>query len=484
MTSAAKAAIRPELPTIVRATARWQRKHYLIIAGIALIQMCIRAEVPLGQDMLWGARFGVDFFDTGHLAHTDSYSWTAHGHEWVPNSWAWNVVLGAAYRMLGVTGFWLLGAVLAVLMSLAVARIAQRLGAHPKATLAVYAPVGLLGLAAVPRAQTASTIALLVVPLLVVRLVESDAHSQWRPLALLILTQLAWINIHSAALITPVLVACCGGAMLTAGRHIAMRAAATRVALGTAGTALACIATPYGLAPVTHVNDVRASSVGLMTEWDHVGFATLPQILGLLAVVGAAGLSWSVWRSGRAATAAAVVVLTCATAGAIRFLPMLAVLAAPEAALLIGRLEVRPRMFTAMVGATTAVLAAFGVLNARDLRSLGDTVSPGLIAALPAHCRLLNDDLAGDAVPLLRKDVLVSLDDRNDMYGRKMIIEIENLFLDRPGTDAVLRRDRVNCVLGPTPMPLVRRLTHSSAWFVAGRDSVRTLLVRAPGAQP
>jgi hypothetical protein len=479
------AAPAPERVLPESVTARWSRRHYLVIAGIALLQMCIRAEVPLGQDMLWGARFGVDFLDSGHLTRTDTYSWTAHGQQWVPNSWGWNVVLGLVYRSMGVVGFWLLGAALAVLMALVVARAAERLGAHPLATLALYVPIGFLGLAAVPRAQTVSTIALLLIPPLVVATVFGDRRESGRALAALAALQLVWINVHSAAMIGPVLVVATGTALLVARRRtVDVRRAAARLIAAAAATTLACAATPYGFAPVLHADDVRRTSAGLVTEWDHIGFGSVAQVLGLAAVLTCLALAVRVWRAGRPEIAAGLVLLCAATGGAIRFLPMLGVFAVAEAALVVGRLDVRDRMLRVMVAATTVVLAGFALLDARDLRSLGDTVSPRLVAELPSECRLLNDDLAGDAVTLLRPDILVSLDGRYDMYGREIIVKVENLFNDRPGTGTTLAADHVTCVLGPSAMPLVRRLSASSRWTVLGTDSVRTLLVLDAGASP
>jgi hypothetical protein len=76
----------------------------------------------------------------------------------------------------------------------------------------------------------------------------------------------------------------------------------------------------------------------------------------------------------------------------------------------------------------------------------------------------------------------VSLDGRYDMYGRKIITEVQDMFADRPGTAAEMQRDRITCVLGPSAMPLVKRLSSAAGWAVRGHDKVRTLLVRAAGA--
>ena len=461
----------------------WTRRHYVLLVSIALLQMLIRAELPYGQDVLWGARSGLDTLHTGHLPHVDAYSWTAHGKPWIPNSWAWNVLLGIVYDGAGVVGFWLLGAALAASMALLVGRCAERIGAKPLATAAVYTPLGLLGLITVPRAQTLSTIVVLAIPLLVRPLMTGDRHAAARAFTWLVLLQVVWINIHSAALIGPVLLLACGLAILIRpGGAVPRRRWLTRLLPCTVVTAVACVATPYGTGPLRHASEVRSASVGLVTEWAPVGFGGLPQVLGLLAVIGGLVLAVRAWRAGRPETAAAIVVFAATTASAIRFLPMLAVIALPEAALAIGALNVRVRMFRVIVAATCGVLALFATVNVRDLRTMGPSVSPRLVSALPFGCRLLNDDLVGDAVTLYRRDVPVAIDGRNDMYGRSIILKVEHLFEDKPGTTSGLAADNITCVLGPTSTALVRRLRNDPAWSILGTDALRTLLVRNSGA--
>ena len=459
--------------------APWERRHYVLLVAMGLLQMLFRAEVPFGQDVLWGARSGIGVLDTGRLPHHDTYSWTAHGKVWIPNSWAWNVLLGVVYKAAHVIGFWLLGAVLAAGMALAIGRCAQRIGARPLAAVAVYVPIGLLGLVAVPRAETLSTILILFVPVLTDRVLRADGRRAVATFAAIVTGQIVWMNLHSAALIAPVLFACCGSAWIFFHRSdIRLGPTVLRLAGVVAATAVACLLTPYGTAPLRHASEVRSASVGLVTEWDNVGFGSLPQILGLAAVIAAVALAVHAWRHGRPEVAAAVIVLAAATASAIRFLPMLAVLSAPEVAVVVGGLNVRDKMFRVMVAATAAVLALLAALNMRDLRTFGISVSPKLVAELPSGCRLLNDDLVGDAVVLYRPDVKVAIDGRNDMYGREIILTVEHLFANKPGTLAALNADGVTCVLGPTDQPLVSALKADPAWKVIGSDSLRTLLAR------
>jgi hypothetical protein len=77
--------------------------------------------------------------------------------------------------------------------------------------------------------------------------------------------------------------------------------------------------------------------------------------------------------------------------------------------------------------------------------------------------------------------VPVSLDGRYDMYGRDVIVRVEGMFENRPGTAGLLDSAGGTCVLGPSSMPLLRALRHNSQWMVVGTDRVRTLLVRTAG---
>lgn len=463
------------------AAGRWTRRHYLLMAVLALLQLLFRAEIPLGQDVYWGARWGMQVLDSGHLSRTDTYSWTAHGKPFIPSSWAWNVVLGADYKLLGVVGFWLIGAAMSLALALTTARVAERRGAPPLATIAIYAPVGMLGLEAVPRAQTLSNIAILLVLPLISPIIFGDRRRAARAFALLCVLQVVWMNLHSVALLGPALVLAGGAGLLRSRPDERTRAAAARLVAATAAACLCCLLTPYGIDPVTHAGEVRRASAGLVTEWDHVGFGNVAQAMGLAAVLAAAGLARRVWRRGHADTAACIGLLALCTASAVRFLPMLAIFAAPEIAVFVGGLRVRTRIFRFAVGLMVALLGLLAVMNLRDLRSFSDAVSPRLIAQVPSGCRLLNDDLAGDAVTLLRPDVPVSLDGRYDMYGHDVVVRIEDMFENRPGTAGLLDSAGVTCVLGPSSMPLLRALRLNSQWTVVGTDRVRTLIVRTAG---
>lgn len=464
-----------------RFTNGWHRRHFVLIACVALLQVVVRGESPADQDVLWGARYGLNVFASGRLPRTDTYSWTAHGRQWIPNSWGWNVVLGGAYDIFGVLGFSLLGACVAVPTALVVARGAQRVGAGPIPTIVAFVPLGLLAIDTIPRAQTVSNLPVVVIPPLVAQILFGSRRHAVQVAGLLCALQIAWMNVHSGAVLGPPLVFASGVGLLIGTRHSGIKIAEALARLGCA-TLLAtasCLLTPYGLAPLTHLAEVRRASVGLIVEWEPAGIGSLPQILASVGVLASLGLAWRAWHGQRFASAASLVLLAIGTVSAIRVLPMLAILSVAELALSVGRLNVRPHMLRRMVTAGCVALVALIALNLRDIARLPDrTASPGLVAALPRGCNVVNDDLVGDAVILLRPDVRVSLDGRNDMYGRKLVLSSISMLANAPGTLAKMRAAHVNCVLAVDSSKLVKSLSHTAGWRIAGQDRYRTLLVR------
>jgi len=255
-----------------------------------------------------------------------------------------------------------------------------------------------------------------------------------------------------------------------------------RLAGACLASAACCFATPYGAAPVLHIEAVARASAGLMQEWDHPGFGGPLPIFGLIAVAAGLGAAFLAWRARRWDAVGILLLLTVATMDGIRFAPLVAVFAMPEFAVAGARLAVRPHMVKRILAAGCAVLLALVVAGAHSFAKPGAALaSPSLVAQLPHGCRLVDDMLVGGAVILLRPDVQVSLDSRNDMYGRDTVLSVINLLANAPGTMARIDAAGVNCVLANSPYRLVTALSHDPRWQTIGSDGYRTLIVRRGG---
>jgi hypothetical protein len=461
----------------------WRRRDYALLATFGLLLGLQRAEARPDSDILWSARYGKDLLSTWQLPHRDTYSWTAHGTTWIPNSWGWNVVLGIGYRAAGILGLWTIGIALAVGLALTVARAAARVGAAPTRTAMVWAVLGGFALVVVPRGQAIGYILMFCVPPLLPSILYGDRRRAIRSGLAVCALEIIWINLHTSGVLGPLIVACGGSALLAgSGRPLASLHRAIARLTGVVGlAAAACLATPYGAAPVRHIEAVRRASVGLINEWDRPGFGTFAQMAGLIAIAGAIVLAVVAWRSRRFDTAAILGLLAVATGSAVRFAPMLIVFAVPEIALALGRLRVRAQMLRRIVAAGGVTIVAFIAARSANLAQLDGSQSRGLITALPHSCRLLNDYVVGNAVILFRPDVRVSIDSRIDMYGRAAVLANESVLNDGSGALDYVELHGVNCVLAQSPRKLIAELSQRAGWRVAARDSARTLLVRTAG---
>ena len=436
-----------------------------------------RAEAPYADgDVLWGARAGKDFLTSGIIQRTDSYSWTAHGTRWIPNSWGWNVVLGIADRAGGLTGIAVLGVAATVLVALSVGARARRAGAtRAWTTLTVQITAGVFALFMYPRAQMVDYVAVLLFPLLFEATLRAGGRSLWLRGSALVLAQVAWMNLHSTAVLGPILLAAAGVGHVLSG--IDRRRIAGRSAVVVTLAAAACVLTPYGTAPITHVAEVRRASAGLISEWRPVGFGSPEQWLGVIALVLGALAAAQAVRARRLDAVLIIVVLGVATATAIRFAPMLALFAAPELAAAGSRVRARDAFMSRISALAMAILAIACLAGRAGFAHPGVSNSSSLVTELPSGCRLLNDLGVGGDVILRRPDVPVSIDSRNDMYGRsREIAAIDQLANPATGM-AFVRSAGVTCVLAPSNAPLVVALRAEPGWRVAGSDSARTLLL-------
>jgi hypothetical protein len=469
-------------------TRSWPVSRAWLAAWAAVLPVAlIRARYLAESDTFWEIRTGQVILRTGHIPAVDSFSWWARGRPWAPNSWAFDVLLAAGYRAGGLACVALLGSALVMVACAAVLLLARRLGGVPAAAglLVCAGSVGIfLWLSVRPQ-----LIDYAAVPLLV--LVATTAGPAIRPRALLVIAAIeaVWVNFHAAAPMGIAVVLAAGlGIQFAAlakspgpARWRMLPAAGARAAAPALAALVGTLANPRGAAVFWQLRTVSGSSAGLVAEWQHVALQ-IPSQAAMLGI-GLLAMALAAWRR-RWDLALVLGLLAAGGAETIRVLPILdtvavAVLAAVLSGPWLQAWAAEPPRGHVLRLSAAGLVAALAVRAATGLPHTGGTSYPtGSVRALPAGCRLFNSYLLGGIVILGRPDVPVSLDSRNDLYGRRDVLTEQRILTSRSGGPGTLRRLGVTCVLIPAATGLARQLRRSPAWQQVTGDPAGAVFVR------
>jgi hypothetical protein len=425
-------------------------------------------------DIFWQIRAGLETMHSG-LPRSDHYSFTFVNRPWQPNSWAWNVLLGLSWRVGRFVGIGLFSTLCITALVAGLGWWCVKQGASMTATLVCLVVVlGTQTIWLTPRPQLASY--LLLLPLFELSRTAMRSDYFVRYAGLILILELLWANLHLFGVIGVGVVgaATCGTLIVAPRRR--MRAVVL-IACAAVGAAL----TPYGLVAYRSAFSVRARSVGLIDEWRHPNLNSTSGIVAIIALGLAAICVISSIRHARWPHVLLLGFLAAGTISTVRFAPCLAVACVPELAIALSAIRLsRVAVPAVRIGAfMIAALLATGAAQAAT--HLGQPAyAPQLTASIPSGCRVVTNDLNGGLTELLRPDVTVSLDTRNDLYGRTDLIALSELLDDKvpTKTDAWLHDHSVGCVFAPSNKSLVQRLSTDSGWHVVGVSEGQTLLVR------
>jgi len=319
------------------------------------------------------------------------------------------------------------------------------------------------------------------VPVLLLRQIADGRHPGANVLAVGVVS-MAWVNLHAAALLGVIITAAC--AALTAMRRD-HRGAALWL-LGAAVTGLAgMLINPYGFGVIGQTAQVQTASAGIMVEWQHVNPASpvqdLTLTLGALALVLAA-------RRRDPVLAAALATTIAGSIFAIRLLPFVVLIGLPVVAAwasapsqLVLRYARSRRVMFYRCGAIGALaLIAVAVPSLTHIGRPNPATYPvRIVRAIPPGCRVFTTDLIGGFVILERPDVPVSLDTRNTLYGRQLLLAEERVLHGAGNLTSGLAG--AGCVLVPPASGLARRLDNDQAWQIKATEPPGAVLfVRRP----
>jgi hypothetical protein len=446
------------------------------LAWLAFLPVVVlRAGTLAEPDTFWQIRTGSLIISHRAIPAADSFSWTVHGKPWTLNSWGFDVLIAGAYRLAGLPGVAWACAGLAMVTSGLVLLLARRLGASAVvagALLVLASPLLIGWLSA--RPQLADYAAVLALAILMPWVV-AGRNRMW-PVIAVGMVSLVWVNLHAGELIGVAMI--CGCAVLLLARRDP-RASGWCWAAGAAAMA-ASFLNPYGFGVLKQAAQVQGASAGVVAEWQHLDPASPMQwamlVIGLSALVLAA-------RQRNLTLAGGLATVAVGAVTAIRLLPVLVLLALP----VLAASASRPRLLSyirdhrlVLYPGAAAGLAAVVVMALPSLGHIGrpdPAVYPvEVVRDIPPHCRLFNSYVLGAFVILERPDVQVSLDSRNDLYGRQRVLAAERVAGGQGDVAAELAG--AGCVLVPPATGLAKWLRREPGWVLTGWEPAAVLFVR------
>ncbi|HSE15677.1 MAG TPA: hypothetical protein VLB46_01405 [Pyrinomonadaceae bacterium] len=168
------------------------RKVFPIVLLSMVFVLAVRQSVSIDPDLWWHLKAGQQIIDTRSVPHTDDYSFTKQGSEWVAHEWLSEVIMEAIYRVSGLVG---LVTIFSLIIVTALWLTYRRCDGRPYAAgiailLAAAASSPLFGIR--PQMLT-----LLLASIYIVLLERFDPKEQTRRLWWLVPLMLLWVNLHA-----------------------------------------------------------------------------------------------------------------------------------------------------------------------------------------------------------------------------------------------------------------------------------------------
>src|ERR1041384_5001302 len=80
------------------------RRVFPIVLLAMVFVLAVRQSVSIDPDLWWHLKAGEQIIDTRSIPHTDDYSFTKQGSEWVAHEWLSEVIIAGIYRLSGFVG--------------------------------------------------------------------------------------------------------------------------------------------------------------------------------------------------------------------------------------------------------------------------------------------------------------------------------------------------------------------------------------------
>jgi len=168
------------------------RRVFPVVLLSMVFVLAVRQSVSIDPDLWWHLKAGQQIIDTRSIPHTDDYSFTKQGSEWVAHEWLSEVIMETMYRLTGLVG---LVTIFSLIIVIALWLVYRRCDGRPYAAgiailLAAAASSPLFGIR--PQMLT-----LLLASISIVLLERFNPKEHSRRLWWLVPLMLLWVNLHA-----------------------------------------------------------------------------------------------------------------------------------------------------------------------------------------------------------------------------------------------------------------------------------------------
>jgi hypothetical protein len=473
--------------------------------------LAMTARNAIDPDLWWHLRTGQWIVESGHIPHSDPFSFTRAGHAWISHEWLSEIIFFELYKRAGAPALIVFSAIITTFgfMFLYLRCLPggqKRHWAAAATALAALASAPSFG--ARPQMFTFTLASLLL--FLVERGESRPKLLPWIPPLFLL-----WLNLHGGFALGPaVLVAYGAGVLLESATGDTPWPEARPILLRILFVLLACAVlvplNPSGIHLYRYPLDTLRSPGmrSLIAEWRSPDFhASLYRPLLLLWLLLLIALATA--RSHlKGRVIVPLLLIAFAALDAARHIPIFVLMAVPvlAAAAPVSPLSASPRRpawrFQAHFGMFVVVLmAAFALAKwttlARHQNARVAQIFPqGAVQFLRTNSLPINApsqhrnlfvyyDWGGYAIFNLYPNYRVFVDGRADLYGDDLMRESIGTLIDlRSGWQDILGRWQVETVLIPSSCALAQALLLDSHWHAAFSDSDAIILSRSSPAAP
>jgi hypothetical protein len=479
--------------------SRWNGR--VVFAGILLFGLLAMTARPVTDpDLWWHLRTGQWIVETGHVPHTDPFSFTRAGQAWVAHEWLSDVVFYGLWKHGGFAALIVFSAI--VTTASFILLYLRCLSGGGKWHWAVAATV-LGALAAAPSWGVRPQIFTFMLASLLLWLME---RGEDRPTLLLWIPPLflLWLNLHAGFALCPVLLLAYGiGLTIETATGTTPWKEARPTILRVVILLAACLAlvplNPSGAELYRYPFDTLRSPGmrSLIGEWHSPDFHEWlyrPFLLAWLLLLASLANS----RSRPKGRVLAPLLLTAfASLDAVRHIPIFLLLAMPvitaalpETAETSSNTERRPtssRLRPLFNAVAVILMAVFALVRWVSLARSQDTREAEEFPQKAVACLRAGDypqnifvyyDWGGYAIWKLYPEYRVFVDGRADLYGDDLLRQFMTAVQLRAGWREVLDNWKVEAVLVPPACALAQALLLDSNWHTAFSDSKAILLVR------